>query len=150
MRSDTLTVDDAAVKQAVGSMTSDLAALSDLVTVAPIYDDAIQSSPDSAAELVSVDKHAAAFAGSGASVYVSGAPGFNADYFNAIDDSTPVGCSFVLGLSFILLLLAFRSIVVPIRAITMNLLSVGAAYGLSVLVFQKAAGIPGSAFKSRR
>ena len=46
----------------------------------------------------------------------------------------------MLGLSFLLLLLAFRSIVVPIKAIIMNLLSVGAAYGLLVLVFQKGYG----------
>ena len=43
----------------------------------------------------------------------------------------------MLGLSFILLMVAFRSIVVPIKAIIMNLLTVGAAYGLMVLVFQK-------------
>ncbi len=52
-------------------------------------------------------------------------------------DWTPIVFAFVLGLSFILLLLAFRSIVVPLKAIMMNLLSVGAAYGLLVLVFQK-------------
>ena len=43
----------------------------------------------------------------------------------------------MLALSFLLLMLAFRSIVVPVKAIVMNLLSVGAAYGLLVLVFQK-------------
>ena len=48
--------------------------------------------------------------------------------------------TFVLGLSFLLLLLAFRSIVVSAKAIMMNLLSVGAAYGLLVLVFQKGVG----------
>jgi RND superfamily putative drug exporter len=46
----------------------------------------------------------------------------------------------VLGLSFVLLTIVFRSIVVPIKAIIMNLLSVGAAYGLVVLVFQKGFG----------
>jgi putative drug exporter of the RND superfamily len=46
----------------------------------------------------------------------------------------------VLGLSFLLLTLAFRSIVVPATAIGMNLLSVGAAYGLLVLVFQEGVG----------
>ena len=48
--------------------------------------------------------------------------------------------AFVLGFSFILLTLAFRSIVVPAKAILLNLLSVGAAYGLIVLVFQKGVG----------
>jgi RND superfamily putative drug exporter len=42
----------------------------------------------------------------------------------------------VLGLAFILLLLTFRSIVIPIKAITLNLLSVGAAYGVLVWIFQ--------------
>ena len=43
---------------------------------------------------------------------------------------------FVLALAFLILLVAFRSIVVPIKAIVLNLLSVGAAYGVLVLVFQ--------------
>ena len=48
--------------------------------------------------------------------------------------------SFVLALSFILLMLVFRSIVVPLKAIILNMLSVGAAYGLLVAVFQKGWG----------
>ena len=47
---------------------------------------------------------------------------------------------FVLGLSFIFLTAVFRSLVVPLKAILMNLLSVGAAYGLLVIVFQKGWG----------
>ncbi len=46
----------------------------------------------------------------------------------------------MLGLTFLLLTVVFRSIVVPIKAIIMNLLSVGAAYGLIVLVSQKGVG----------
>ena len=53
------------------------------------------------------------------------------------DTFTPIVFAFVLGLCFILLLVVFRSIVVPAKAILMNLLSVGAAYGLIVWVFQK-------------
>jgi len=52
----------------------------------------------------------------------------------------PIALALVLGLSFVLLLVAFRSIVVPAQAIAMNLLSVGASYGLMVLVFQKGVG----------
>jgi RND superfamily putative drug exporter len=52
----------------------------------------------------------------------------------------PIVIAFILGLSFLLLTVAFRSIVVPVKAILMNLLSVGAAYGLLVLVFQKGVG----------
>ena len=43
---------------------------------------------------------------------------------------------FVLGLAFLLLLLTFRSIVIPLKAILLNLLSVGAAYGVLVWIFQ--------------
>ena len=53
---------------------------------------------------------------------------------------TPIVFAVVLGLSFLLLMVVFRSIVVPAKAIVMNLLSVGAAYGLMVLVFQKGVG----------
>jgi RND superfamily putative drug exporter len=79
----------------------------------------------------------AAFSGIPSEVLVTGAPAENADFENVINDYTPIVFAFVLGLSFLLLLLAFRSIVVPLKAIVMNLLSVGAAYGLLVLVFQK-------------
>ena len=79
----------------------------------------------------------AAFAGVNAEVLVGGIPGGNTDFFGMVEDLTPVVFAFVLGFSFILLLLVFRSIVVPIKAIIMNLLSVGAAYGLLVLVFQE-------------
>jgi RND superfamily putative drug exporter len=80
------------------------------------------------------------FNGTDAEVYVSGVTAFNADFNTLIDDYTPIVFAFVLGLSFLLLMLAFRSLIVPIKAIIMNLLSVGAAYGLLVLVFQKGYG----------
>jgi RND superfamily putative drug exporter len=63
-----------------------------------------------------------------------------ADFNQTTDTFTPIVFAFVLGLSFILLTVAFRSIVVPVTSIIMNLLSVGAAYGLVVLVFQKGVG----------
>ena len=56
------------------------------------------------------------------------------------DDYTPIVFTFVLGLSFVLLTLVFRSLVVPAKAIVVNLLSVGAAYGLMVVVFQEGIG----------
>ena len=49
--------------------------------------------------------------------------------------------AFVLGLSFLLLMVVFRSLILPIKAIIMNLLSVAAAYGAVTLVFQKGVGI---------
>jgi len=52
----------------------------------------------------------------------------------------PAAFAFVLGLAFPLMLVTFRSIVVPIKAIVLNLLSVGAAYGVLVIVFQNGLG----------
>ncbi|MCH7809833.1 MAG: MMPL family transporter, partial [Chloroflexi bacterium] len=72
-----------------------------------------------------------------AEVLVTGATAFNIDFVEIADRFMPIVFSIVLGLSFVLLTLVFRSIVVPLKAIVMNLLSVGAAYGLMVLVFQK-------------
>ena len=73
-------------------------------------------------------------------VYVGGATAEATDFFSIVSAYTPIIFAFVLGLSFILLMLVFRSIVIPIKAIIMNLLSVGATYGLLVLVFQKGVG----------
>ncbi|HEX5166557.1 MAG TPA: MMPL family transporter [Thermomicrobiales bacterium] len=81
-----------------------------------------------------------AFASADAEVYVTGDAAFNRDFNLTMRTWTPIVFAFVLGLSFILLMLAFRSIIVPIKAIIMNLLSVGAAYGLLTLVFQKGIG----------
>ena len=73
-------------------------------------------------------------------VYVGGDTAEELDYHDTVDFWLPLVLLFVLGLSFLLLTLAFRSIVVPATAIGMNLLSVGAAYGLLVLVFQEGIG----------
>jgi RND superfamily putative drug exporter len=78
-----------------------------------------------------------AFGANAGRVFVTGDSAETADFNAALAESTPKVFAFVLGLSFLLLLLAFRSIVVPAKAIVMNLLSVGAAYGALVLVFQK-------------
>ena len=82
----------------------------------------------------------AAFDGVPAEVYVGGVTAEATDFFGIVDNYTPIVFAFVLGLSFILLMLVFRSIVIPVKAIIMNLLSVGATYGLLVLVFQKGVG----------
>lgn len=82
----------------------------------------------------------AIFDGGNTEVYVTGTTAMNQDFFDAVDEITPLVFAFVLGLSFVLLMLVFRSIIVPLKAIIMNLLSVGAAYGLLVLVFQKGYG----------
>ena len=79
----------------------------------------------------------AAFEGVAASVLVGGITAITADVFEIVEIYTPFVFLFVLGFSFIVLMLVFRSIVIPIKAVIMNLLSVGASYGLLVLVFQK-------------
>ena len=82
----------------------------------------------------------AAFADAPAEVLVGGLSAFYLDFNGVVDTYTPISFGLILGTSFILLLVVFRSIVIPIKAIIMNLLSVGAAYGLMVLVFQKGIG----------
>ena len=82
----------------------------------------------------------AAFEGVAASVLVGGITAITADVFEIVEIYTPFVFLFVLGFSFIVLMLVFRSIVIPIKAVIMNLLSVGASYGLLVLVFQKGVG----------
>jgi RND superfamily putative drug exporter len=78
-----------------------------------------------------------AFAGlSGVRALVTGDAAYTLDVVNFYARGMPLVMTFVLALSFVLLLVAFRSIVIPIKAILLNLLSTGAAFGLLVLVFQ--------------
>ncbi len=72
----------------------------------------------------------------GAEVAVTGFTAGSKDFNDVMKSHLPVVFAFVLTLAFILLLVTFRSIVVPIKAIVLNLLSVGAAYGVLKLVFQ--------------
>ena len=81
-----------------------------------------------------------ALTGTDLNAYVTGASAQNLDYFAITDKYLPIVFALVLGLSFILLMLAFRSVVVPASSIVMNLLSVGAAYGLLVFVTQQGHG----------
>ena len=81
-----------------------------------------------------------AFGASADRVFVGGAPAEARDSFAVNASWLPIVIAFVLTLSFVLLTLAFRSIAIPLTAIAVNLLSVGAAYGILVLVFQKGVG----------
>jgi uncharacterized membrane protein YdfJ with MMPL/SSD domain len=76
----------------------------------------------------------------GATVNVSGEAASSEDFASQLKSRLPLIFAFVLGLAFLLMLVTFRSIVIPIKAIILNLLSVGAAYGLLVLVFQQGRG----------
>jgi RND superfamily putative drug exporter len=72
----------------------------------------------------------------GVEVAVGGETAGNRDFNDLMRTHLPLVFAFVLGLAFVLLLMTFRSIVIPIKAIVLNLLSVGAAYGILVLTFQ--------------
>jgi RND superfamily putative drug exporter len=113
----------------------DLALISVPLTIAP---DGVEA--QEAIRRLRNDIVPAAFSGAPAEVLVAGEQAFNLDFFDLAEEYTPIVFAFVLGLTFVLLLLAFRSIVVPVKALLMNLLSVGAAYGLLVLVFQEGVG----------
>jgi uncharacterized membrane protein YdfJ with MMPL/SSD domain len=71
---------------------------------------------------------------------VTGGTAQSQDYKQVLSERMPLVFMFVLGMAFLLLLVTFRSIVIPIKAIILNLLSVGAAYGVLVLVFQNGIG----------
>jgi RND superfamily putative drug exporter len=67
---------------------------------------------------------------------VTGATAEDVDFTRQMEHGLPYVIAFVLAFAFVVLLVAFRSLVVPVKAIVLNLLSVGAAYGVLVLVFQ--------------
>ncbi len=69
-------------------------------------------------------------------VYVTGSTADTIDFDDALVTYLPIVFAFVLGLSFVLLMIAFRSVLVPFTSILLNLLSVAAAYGAVVAVFQ--------------
>jgi uncharacterized membrane protein YdfJ with MMPL/SSD domain len=72
----------------------------------------------------------------GAESAVTGETAGTHDFNQTTKQRGPIVFAFVLGLAFLLLLLTFRSVVIPIKAIILNLLSVGAAYGVLVWIFQ--------------
>ncbi len=75
-----------------------------------------------------------------ARVLVGGRTAENVDYADSVTNPTPYVFIFVLGFTLVLLTIAFRSVVIAATSIVLNLLSVGAAYGLIVLVFEKGIG----------
>ena len=82
----------------------------------------------------------ATFAGTGAKVLVGGQTSENIDYFDSVTGPTPYVIAFVLGFTFVVLTIVFRSLVIAATSVMLNLLSVAAAYGLLVLVFQHGVG----------
>jgi RND superfamily putative drug exporter len=80
------------------------------------------------------------FDGTDAVALVGGTTAESVDYSAEINHWLPIVLAFVLGLSFVLMTVIFRSLVLSLTAVLLNLLSVGAAYGLLVLVFQHGVG----------
>ncbi|MCC6224646.1 MAG: MMPL family transporter [Thermoleophilia bacterium] len=123
---------------AFGAATVEVNEAGDLTLVSlPLVGDPNADAAVEAVRALRAEAIPAAFAGVDADVLVGGVTAKNSDFFDVTDRYRPIVFGFVLGFSFLLLTVAFRSIVVPAKAIALNLLSVGAAYGLLVLVFQK-------------
>jgi putative drug exporter of the RND superfamily len=125
-----------AAKGSFGAGTIQTSARDDVALLtSPIRGDAVGGAAVGAVRDLRAHLIPRIFRGSGAKVYVGGITAENVDYFDAVTNPTPYVLLFVLGLSFVLLTVAFRSIVVALVSVLLNLLSVGAAYGLLTLVF---------------
>ena len=151
---DSANVNDPAIQQAIASLTASLEAdeffgtptiesnqAGDLalITVAMPGDFSSSDSKD-ALERLRGDYIPSAFEDASADVFVGGPTAETVDSVQTQKDYLPLVFTFVLGFSFLLLMVVFRSIVVPLKAVVLNLLSVGAAYGIIVLVFQEGIG----------
>jgi putative drug exporter of the RND superfamily len=101
----------------------------------PSGEDAIDGVRELRSEIVP-----AAFRDTDAEVLVGGLTSENIDYFDSVIDPAPFVIAFVLGLTFVLLTIVFRSVAIAGLSVLLNLLSVGAAFGLLVLVFQHGVG----------
>jgi RND superfamily putative drug exporter len=133
--------EELAARPIFGEPTEETSPSGDLVLVSvPVAGDAVSTEAVGAVRDLREEVIPQAFAGSGAEAFVGGDTAEDIDYYDVMNTWLPIVIVFVLGLSFVLLTIAFRSIVVPATAIAMNLLSVGAAYGLLVLVFVKGVG----------
>jgi RND superfamily putative drug exporter len=101
-----------------------------------IQGDSFGSEAQSALKQLRSDYVPAAFGNTDAEVLVGGGTAYQVDAVSLMKHYLPLVIGFVLTLSFVLLMVVFRSIVIPAKAIVMNLLSVAAAYGVIVAVFQ--------------
>ncbi|MEE9298633.1 MAG: MMPL family transporter [Acidimicrobiia bacterium] len=124
-----------------GATTVEVNPAGDLALVsAPLVEDIQTESSVAAVQRLRDNIVPVAFNGTEVDVLVGGFTAFTIDFFEDVNTFTPIVFIFVLSLSFILLTVVFRSLVVPLKAILLNLLSVGAAYGMLVLFFQEGVG----------
>jgi uncharacterized membrane protein YdfJ with MMPL/SSD domain len=117
------------------SADSAVALLSVPVGGDPSGDDAVAAVRDLRSNIVP-----AAFDNTGARALVGGTTSENIDYFDSVIGPAPWVIALVLALTLVFLTVVFRSLVIAATAVVLNLLSVGAAYGLLVLVFQHGVG----------
>jgi putative drug exporter of the RND superfamily len=110
------------------------------VAAVPLSIDPSGEAASAAIDRLRDDYVPSAFGGAANRVKVGGGPAEAHDSYAVNRQWLPIVIAFVLALSFALLMLAFRSIAIPLTAIAVNLLSVGAAYGILVLVFQEGVG----------
>ena len=106
----------------------------------PVAGDASSSQAVAAVRELRSDLVPQTFEGTDAEVLVGGTTSENIDYFASVIDPAPLVIGLVLVLTFLLLTVVFRSVVIAATAVALNLLSVAAAYGLLVVVFQYGVG----------
>jgi putative drug exporter of the RND superfamily len=106
----------------------------------PVKGDSASSEAVEAVRELRADVIPEAFGGTNATVYVTGDTAANVDYFDSVIDPAPIVLAFVIVLTLVLLTIVFRSALIAVEGVFLNLLSVGAAYGLLVLVFQHGIG----------
>jgi putative drug exporter of the RND superfamily len=121
--------------QSETNRAGDLTVLTIPIQGDPLGADAVDAVRELRAEIIPD-----AFPDPAVDVLVAGDTAESIDESDTMSDWLPIVLAFVLGLSFVLLTVAFRSLVVAAKAIAVNLLSVGAAYGVLVLVFQEGIG----------
>lgn len=107
---------------------------------APIVFDLDDNRSQDAVRLLREEIVPLAFAGSSVPVFVTGLTAGSMDFTSQMLAVAPYVFGFVLGLAFLLMLAMFRSVVIPVKAVVLNLLSVAAAYGVLVLIFQNGIG----------
>ena len=146
-------VSDPSQMAALGGLSQEIARTDDVAFVSPpIPNDAsaptaalIEVRPATSAQAAETDALVktlrrevipAATAGTGLDVLVTGFVAVKIDVSDYLKSRTAVFFVVVLGASFLLLMAVFRSLVVPLKAVVMNMLSIGAAYGVLVAVFQ--------------
>jgi RND superfamily putative drug exporter len=101
-----------------------------IVSVIPVEDGNSPAGRDT------LDRVRAATDGIGADVVTGGEAAQSADFLDSVYGNFPLVIALIAGLTFVLLARAFRSLIVPLKAVVLNLLSVGAAWGLMVIVWQ--------------